>query len=658
MKPHVFPFMLLALRLAAGAMSMAVIGAAAQAAEGAVSYRVLCYHDVQKDVRVNPDPYAVDSEQLVAQFAWLKENGYRVVSLDDVLAAREGRRALPPKAVALTFDDGYRSVYTRVFPLLKLFNYPAIVALSGRWLDAAPGETVEYDGKPVARERFLSWEQIREMADSGLVEIASHTYDLHRGIPANPQGSLVPAVIAYRYDAANGTYEEQPVHMARLRADVARNSALIESKAGRRPRVMVWPFGRDSAQAIEVARELGMPVTMTLVSGANNLKDDLSRVRRDQLVGNPPLRDFISMVAKDPDPLPERVVHVDLDYVFDADPRQQQTNLDSLLDRILALRVTAVYLQAFADGDGNGQAEAMYFPNRHLPLRADLFSHVAWQLSTRAFVKVYAWMPVLAFELPSTNSAAVLTVQSADADAVSAHPRYRRLSPFSADAQRVIGEIYEDLARHAPFDGLLFHDDAVLDDFEDASPPALQTYQEWGLPASVEAIRSDPQLLQRWTELKTRALIDFTGELAKRVRDYQGAIKTARNLYARPVLEPAAQAWFAQSLPDFLAAYDYTAVMAMPLMEGAGKPEAWLDVLVRKVSAEPGALKKTVFELQTMDWNTRERVPTRTLAGQMNRLQRQGAVNFGYYPDDFLADHPGLAGIKPAISLQSFPRSD
>jgi biofilm PGA synthesis lipoprotein PgaB len=653
-----FPFTLLVLRLAAGAMGMAVIGTAAQSAESAVSYRALCYHDVQEDVRVNPDPYAVDSAQLVAQFAWMKDNGYRVVSLDDVIAAREGRRALPAKAVVLTFDDGYRSVYTRVFPLLKLFNYPAIVALSGLWLDAAPGETVEYEGKPLPRERFLSWEQISEMADSGLVEMASHSYDLHRGIPANPQGSLVPAVIAYRYDAANGSYEDEPAHMARLRADLARNSTLIESKVGRRPRVMVWPFGRDSMQAIEVARELGMPVTMSLVSGANNLKDDLSRVRRAELVRNPPLRDFISMVSKDPDPLPERVVHVDLDYVYDADPRQQQANIDSLLDRILALRVTTVYLQAFADGDGNGQAEAMYFPNRHLPLRADLFSYVAWQLSTRAFVKVYAWMPVLAFELPSTNSAAALTVQSADADAASAHPRYRRLSPFSADAQRVIGEIYEDLARHAPFDGLLFHDDAVLDDFEDASPPALQTYREWGLPASVEAIRSDPQLLQRWTELKTRALIDFTGELAERVRDYQGAIKTARNLYARPVLEPASQAWFAQSLPDFLAAYDFTAVMAMPLMEGAAKPGAWLDALVRKVSEHPGALKKTVFELQSMDWNTRERVPTRTLAEQMNRLQRLGAVNFGYYPDDFLADQPGLAGIKPAISLQSFPRSD
>ncbi len=658
MRLRAFPYILLAFRLAAGATAIAVVGSAAQGAEGAVSYRVLCYHDVQEDVRTNPDPHAVATAQLVAQFAWMKDNGYRVVSLDDVIAAREGRRALPAKAVVLTFDDGFRSVYTRVFPLLKLFKYPAIVALSGSWLDAPPGGTVEYEGKQVARERFLSWEQIREMSDSGLVELASHTYDLHRGIPANPQGSLIPSVIAYRYDAARGTYEDEPAHIARLRADLARNSELIKSKAGRRPRVIVWPFGRDSMQAIEVARELGMPVGMSLVSGANNLKDELSRVRRDQVAGNPPLRDFIPMASRDPDPLPERVVHVDLDYVYDADSRQQQANIDSLLDRILALRVTSVYLQAFADADGNGQAEAMYFPNRHLPVRADLFSYVAWQLSTRAFVKVYAWMPVLAFELPSTNPAAAILVQSADADAVSAHPRYRRLSPFSADAQRVIVEIYEDLARHAHFDGLLFHDDAVLDDFEDASPLALQTYREWGLPASVEAIRSDPQLLRRWTELKTGALIEFTGELAERVRDYQGAIKTARNLYARPVLEPASQAWFAQSLPDFLAAYDYTAVMAMPLMEGAANPEAWLDALVRRVSAEPGALKKTVFELQSMDWTTRKRVPTRTLAEQMNRLQRQGAVNFGYYPDDFVADQPGLAGIKPAISLQSFPRSD
>jgi biofilm PGA synthesis lipoprotein PgaB len=621
------------------------------------TYRVLCYHDVQEDVRVIPDPYAVDTAQLVSQFAWLKENGFHVIGLDDVIAARAGKRALPDKAVLLSFDDGYRSVYTRVFPLLKLFNYPAVVALSGRWLDAPAGKTVEYDGREVPRSQFLSWEQIAEMAASGLVEIASHSYDLHRGIPADPQGSMVPALVALRFESGGG-YEDERAYAARVRADLARNSALVKARIGRAPRVMVWPYGRDSGQAIEIARELGMPFAMNLDGGANDPGGDLSRIRRDVVTNNPALNDFISLVDREPRPAPQRVVQVDLDYVYDPDPRQQQANIGRLLDRIRALHVTTVYLQAFADPDGNGQVAAVYFPNRHLPVRADLFSHVAWQLRTRALVKVYAWMPVMAFELPSTNPVAELTVHSFDPAAPASAGRYRRLTPFSAEVRDTIGEIYEDLARHAQFDGLLFHDDATLDDFEDASPIAQQAYAGWGLPASIEAIRADPLLLEQWTQRKAAALTAFTVELAQRVRRYEGSIKTARNLYARPVMEPRSEARFAQSLPDFLVAYDYAALMAMPLLEGAAKPDAWLETLVRKVAAQPGGLAKTVFELQSVDWNTRKPVPAAELAAQLRLLQRLGALNIGYYPDDFGADRPALATIKPALSLQNFPRKD
>ncbi len=620
------------------------------------SYRVLCYHDVQEDVRVKPDPFAVNTAQLVAQFAWLKENGFHVIGVDDVIAAREGKRALPEKAVLLSFDDGYRSTYTRVYPLLRLFNYRAVIALSGHWLDAPDGATVEYDGKQVPREAFLSWEQVAEMTASGLIEVASHSYDLHRGIPANPQGNLIPAVVAYRFDA--GRYEDDRAHAARLRADLARNSALIKAKTGRAPRVMVWPYGQASGQAIEIARDLGMTVAMNLDGGANDAGGDLARIRRDIVANNPALNDFIALVAKPPRVLPQRVVHVDLDHVYDADARQQQANLDRLLDRIRALHVTTVYLQAFSDPDGNGQADALYFPSRHLPMRADLFSHVAWQLNTRALVKVYAWMPVMAFELPSDNPLAELVVQSSDPAAPASGGRYRRLTPFSPEVRETVGAIYEDLARHARFDGLLFHDDATLDDFEDASPLALQEYERWGLPPSIDAIRADPALLERWTSRKTAALIAFTGELAERVRHYQGAIKTARNLYARTVLEPASAARFAQALPDFLASYDYTALMAMPRIEGATRPADWLDALVRKVAAQPGGLARTVFELQSVDWTTRLPVPAPELAAQMQALQRRGVVNFGYYPDDSVADRPALAIIKPAISLQNFPRKD
>ncbi|HEV7822824.1 MAG TPA: poly-beta-1,6-N-acetyl-D-glucosamine N-deacetylase PgaB, partial [Burkholderiales bacterium] len=525
------------------------------------------------------------------------------------------------------------------------------------WLDAPPGANVEYDGKEVPRSKFLSWEQISEMAASGLVEIASHSYDLHRGIAADSQGNKIPALVGFRLDQ-DGRYEDEQSHAARVRADLVRNSALIKSKTGHAPRVMVWPYGRDSGQAIEIARETGMPFAMNLDGGANGTAGDLSRIRRDVLTNNPALNDFIALIEREPRPSPQRVVHVDLDYVYDPDPLQQQANVGRLLDRIRALRVSTVYLQAFSDPDGNGQAGAVYFPNRHLPMRADLFSHVAWQLHTRALVKVYAWMPVLAFELPSTSPVAEYTVHSSNPDALSSGNRYRRLTPFSAEVRDVIGEIYEDLARHARIDGLLFHDDATLDDFEDDGPAARQTYAEWGLPASIDAIRTDPLLLGQWTRRKSEALTAFTSELAQRVRRYQGSIKTARNLYARPVLEPQSEARFAQSLPDFLSAYDYTALMAMPFLEGVANPDAWFEMLVRKVASHPDGLARTVFELQSLDWKSGKPVAPAILAAQLRRLQRLGAVNLGYYPDDFIADHPPLAAIKPALSLQNFPRAD
>ena len=102
----------------------------------------------------------------------------------------------------LSFDDGYASFYTRVYPLLKAFGYPAVLALVGSWLDAPEDATVMYGDQPVPRRNFMSWEQLREVAASGLVEIASHSYALHQGIIANPQGNLEPALTSRLYDPA------------------------------------------------------------------------------------------------------------------------------------------------------------------------------------------------------------------------------------------------------------------------------------------------------------------------------------------------------------------------------------------------------------------------------------------------------------------------
>ena len=84
-----------------------------------------------------------------------------------------------------------------------------------------------------------------------------------------------------------------------------------------------------------------------------------------------------------------------------------------------------------------------------------------------------------------------------------------------------IAEIYEDMAKAAPIDGILFHDDATLSDFEDATPAALKAYKAAGLPASIKELRADPETLQAWTDFKTDALIAFTASLADQARHYR-----------------------------------------------------------------------------------------------------------------------------------------
>ena len=58
----------------------------------------------------------------------------------------------------------------------------------------------------------------------------------------------------------------------------------------------------------------------------------------------------------------QKVMHIDLDFIYDADPAQQERNLGHLLDRIVSLAVTVVYLQAFSDPDGDGAGRCFQPP--------------------------------------------------------------------------------------------------------------------------------------------------------------------------------------------------------------------------------------------------------------------------------------------------------
>jgi biofilm PGA synthesis lipoprotein PgaB len=619
---------------------------------------ILTYHEIADADRALIPDYAVSPTMFVRQIDWLRNNGYHFVTIDDLLADKAGRRLLPEKAVLITFDDGYRSVYDYAWPLLKMLHIPSVVAVVGTW-EEDKGQ-VNFDGHEIPRDKLMTWRELRELSQSGLVEIGSHSYDLHRGIPGNPQGNLQPAATTRRWLPERHAYEDEASYRQRVAADLKRSSDIILQRIGRAPRVIAWPYGRYTYELRDLAAKFGMTIGLTLDDGANMEDTPLWGMRRILISRTMALGDLDREITMRNQNLSDndraqKVMHVDLDYIYDADPVQQEKNLSHMLDRIVSLGVNTVYLQAFSDPDGNGSADAVYFPNRHVPMRADLFNRVSWQISTRTPVKrIYAWMPAIAWELPASVPGAndkVVTLPSDRSDHV--NMGYKRLSPFSARARQTIREIYEDLARSSTFEGLLFHDDVTLSDYEDASGFGLKAYRNWGLPGSIAEIRRNDDQLGRWTILKINALDEFALELAAVVRAQEPALKTARNLYASVVLNPKAEVWYSQALENSLANYDFTAIMAMPLMENAADPAAFYQTLIDRVKSRPGAMSHVVFELQTVDWRHDSKpIPSEEIAATIRSLYDLGVEHVAYYPDMLFENHPAWSTIRAVLAVK------
>ncbi|MEN9543179.1 MAG: poly-beta,6-N-acetyl-D-glucosamine N-deacetylase PgaB [Pseudomonadota bacterium] len=371
------------------ALLAAPVPAPAQPTQGGQRFVSIAFHDVVDDAR-DLEGDAITTDHLIAFFEWLRADGWNPIRLDDLDAARAGHRPLPPKAILVSFDDGYLSLYTRVWPLIRAYRIPIVAALVGSWMAPLPGGTVRYGDLRLPREKFISWPQVREMARSELVEFASHSHDLHRGILANPQGSQMPAASTALYTPGLG-YEDDTATRTRLRTDLQASRAQFERELGRAPRAIVWPFGRYSALAAEVAHELGFEFALTLDPRPASSAEPIQIARF--LPDDNPTPAVLAAALRFDDPLPSarRWICLDPAHSWDADPARANERLGDAIERVRALGATAVVLdmlQSRADG-----SIAAWFPTPHLPLAGDWLSRLSWQLQTRAGVDVYLRLP-------------------------------------------------------------------------------------------------------------------------------------------------------------------------------------------------------------------------------------------------------------------------
>jgi peptidoglycan/xylan/chitin deacetylase (PgdA/CDA1 family) len=114
----------------------------------------------------------VETQEFARDLEFLRTNGYRTLSLEEYLAARNGG-GQPARAVLLTFDDARKSFWTVALPLLRTFEARAVLFAPAYWME-------KWD------DLFMSWQELRACIESGLVDVQSHAHR-HALVATSPQ---------------------------------------------------------------------------------------------------------------------------------------------------------------------------------------------------------------------------------------------------------------------------------------------------------------------------------------------------------------------------------------------------------------------------------------------------------------------------------------
>jgi len=206
-----------------------------------ISIPVLMYHSVNDELRDSRD---VSVKTFESHIRYIAEHGYTSLTAMALYKALKGETPMPAKPVCITFDDGFRDNYTNAFPILKRYHVKAVYfVVSSRGGDDEPD--------------FMSWDEIREMDASGVIDIESHT---HRHRKDNLE-------IFER-----GGEEE-------ILEDLVTSRRILERELGRECRFLAWPQGHYNAEMLKLAAKAGYYITFTTENGPNVSLTD-GKIRR------------------------------------------------------------------------------------------------------------------------------------------------------------------------------------------------------------------------------------------------------------------------------------------------------------------------------------------------------------------------------------------
>ena len=187
-----------------------------------VSIPILLYHRFgpsASDSMTTPTPF------FESHLRYLSENGYTVIPLKDLVDYHLGRRPPPPlRSLVITVDDGHQSVYTDMLPLLKKYHSQATLFL--------------YPSAISNASYALTWNQLREMKETGLFDFQSHTF-------WHPN---------FKQEKKRLTSDQYEVS---VKMQLTKSKEKLEKEFHTRVDMLAWPFGIYDEHLMQKAAEAG-----------------------------------------------------------------------------------------------------------------------------------------------------------------------------------------------------------------------------------------------------------------------------------------------------------------------------------------------------------------------------------------------------------------
>ncbi len=213
-----------------------------------VTVPVLMFHHLSDTVE---NPWALTPDTFERDLRLLQEQQYKPISMKQLVDFVYQGKALPDKPVCITFDDGYESNYTIAYPLLKKYHMKATIFAIGSYV----GRTT-YKNTNQSIHPHFSYAQAVEMMHSGLIDVQSHTYDMHQSAQFEQQHPVRENILPLATES-NRQYQQD------LYADSQAYQKEYRKHTGKTLYVLAYPKGAYTPYTEQIVHRLGYAITFT-----------------------------------------------------------------------------------------------------------------------------------------------------------------------------------------------------------------------------------------------------------------------------------------------------------------------------------------------------------------------------------------------------------